>query len=141
MMHNWSGWVEQTAPHLDLFIMNNSHPIDHALAVLFIAFEGACWIINELAGFHPPLTAETVDDPRDIFAIEAPASFDCSGDLNCSLDGGSHDLDWLEAFARLDIRQPVDLAALKVTELRKRAKGLAKGVHLMRRAELLRVLA
>ena len=134
--------------------MNNSHPIDHALALLLVTFESVCWLINELAGFHSPSTAETADDPRDIFAIEAPVlEVD-----DCSFDGGSHDIDWLAALAELTIRQPsiaempdfaedvefmapLDLASLKVVELRKRARGLAKNVHLMRRAELLQVLA
>lgn len=115
--------------------MNNSHPIDHALALLLVTFDSICWFINELAGHHSPLTAETIDDPRDTIAIEAPIPFDCT------FDGGSHDIDWFEALADLTIRQPVDLASLKVVELRKRARGLAKGVHLMRRAELLQVLA
>ena len=108
-----------------------THPIDHAIALLLIAFEGICWVINELAGFHDPLE---VVDPRDIYAIEAPLPFDCS------FDGGSHDLDWFEPFERLAIYKP-DLSALKVTELRRRAKGLAKGVHLMRKAELVALLA
>ena len=117
--------------------MNNSHPIDHALAVLLITFESVCWFINELAGHHSPLTAETVDDPRDTIAIEAPvAEID-----DCSFTGGSHDIDWFEALADLTIRQPVDLASMKVVELRKRAKGLAKNVHLMRKQELLMLLA
>ena len=110
--------------------MNNSHPIDHALAALLITFESICWIINELAGFHSPLTAETVDDPRDTVAIEAPVPFDVTDDI-----------DWFETLADLTIRQPVDLASMKVVELRKRAKGLAKGVHLMRKQELLALLA
>ena len=110
--------------------MNNSHPIDHALAVLLITFESVCWFINELAGHHSPLTAETVDDPRDTIAIEAPIPFDATDDI-----------DWFEALADLTIRQPVDLSVLKVTELRKKAKGLAKGVHLMRKQELIALLA
>ena len=118
---------------------NTTHPIDHAIVLLLIAFEGICWIANELAGFHSPLTAETaepeIEDPRDTIAIEAPIPFDCS------FDGGSHDIDWFEALADLTIRQPVDLSVLKVTELRKKAKGLAKGVHLMRKQELIALLA
>ena len=133
--------------------MNNTHPIDHALAVLLIAFEGVCWIINELAGLHPAratrefwenveeverITSQTeIDDPRDTVAIEAPVlEID-----DCSFIGGSHDLDWLESFSRLSIREPLDLASLKVTELRKQAKGLAKNVHMMRKAELVALLA
>ena len=39
--------------------MNNTHPIDHALALLFITAEAALWIINELLGLHtaPQATA------------------------------------------------------------------------------------
>ena len=113
--------------------MTTTHPIDHAIALLLIAFEGICWIINELAGFHSPLTAETdVIDPRDVYAIEATFTavpFDASDEL-----------DWLEPFERLAVYKP-DLSALKVTELRRKAKGLAKGVHMMRKAELVALLA
>ena len=55
--------------------MKTTHPIDHAIVALLLTFEGICWILNELAGFHAPLTAETAEpeliDPRDVYAIEA----------------------------------------------------------------------
>ena len=77
-----------------------------------------------------------IEDPRDTIAIEATTievedlPFDCAPDI-----------DWAEALAHLTIRKPADLTALKVTELRRKAKGLAKGVHLMRKAELVALLA
>ena len=118
--------------------MTTTHPIDHAIALLLIAFEGICWTINELAGFHAPLEVVDPDDidPRNVYAIEAdftfyedPVPFDATDEL-----------DWFEPFGRLTVYKP-DLSALKVTELRRKAKGLAKGVHLMRKAELVALLA
>ncbi len=105
--------------------MNNAHPIDHALAALLIAFGGICWIINELAGFH---AEPEIVDPRDVYAIEAPVHEPTVAEMP----------DFAEY---VEFMAPFDLAKLKVTELRKRARGLAKGVHLMRKAELLQVLA
>ena len=56
--------------------MNNTNPIDHAIVALLFAFEGLCWIINELAGFHATATqvVETeIEDPRETFAVEVSA--------------------------------------------------------------------
>lgn len=56
--------------------MNNTNPIDHAIVALLLTFEGLCWIINELAGFHTttqPAPEPELIDPREIYAIEASA--------------------------------------------------------------------
>lgn len=57
--------------------MNNTNPIDHAIVALLLTFEGLCWIINELAGFHAttaqPAPEPEIIDPRETFAIEASA--------------------------------------------------------------------
>lgn len=82
-----------------------------------------------------------IEDPRDTIAIEATAPETEDLPFDCSFDGGAHDIDWAEALAGLTIRKPVDLTTLKVVELRKRARGLAPRVHLMRKAELLELLA
>ena len=92
--------------------MKTAHPIDHAIVAVLFLVEGICWIINELAGFH---AEPEIEDPRDTIAIEAPV----------------HEP---EAFI-----EP-DLFTLTVKELRKQAQGLAKGVHLMRKAELVELL-
>lgn len=94
-----------------------AHPIEHAIVALLVLVEGICWIINELAGFHSPLTAETaepeIEDPRDTIAIEAPV----------------HEV------------ESIDLSYLTVKELRQQAKGLAKNLNKMRKAELIALLA
>ena len=92
--------------------MKTAHPIDHAIVAVLFLIEGICWIINELAGFH---AEPEIEDPRDTIAIEAPV----------------HEP---ETFI-----EP-DLFTLTVKELRKQAQGLAKGVHLMRKAELVELL-
>lgn len=102
--------------HMNTTHMNaNTHPIDLALAGLLVCLDAICWLINETLGHHAPLTAETVDDPRDTIAIEAPV----------------HDAPDLIA----------DLHQLSVVELRRMARGLAKGIHMMRKAELVALLA
>jgi len=102
-----------------------THPIDHAIVAFLFLVEGVCWIINELAGFH---AEPEVEDPRDTIAIEAPVPFDATDDLlDVTFDGLSHDFE--------------DFTSYTVKELRKAAKGLAKGVHLMRKDELLTLLA
>lgn len=112
-----AGGSSTPVPRQRFFIMTNTNPIDHAIVALLLTFEGICWIINELAGFHAPLTAETaepeIDDPRDTIAIEAPVP---------------------EVFE-------IDLTGFTVKQLRTQAKGLAKGIHLMRKQELIALLA
>ena len=111
---------------------NTTHPIDHAIVALLFLVEGVCWIINELAGFHSPLTAETaepeVDDPRDIYAVEAHFIEPTIAEMP----------DFAEYVAFM---APYDLASRKVVELRKMARGMAQNVHLMRKAELIELLA
>ena len=136
-VHNSFRRVEHLgSPSKDFFMTTTNHPIDHAIVALLFLVEGICWIVNELAGFHSPLTAETaepeVDDPREIYAVEA--SFAYVDD--CTFTGSSHDLDWedyVEAYSHLATR--------KVVELRKMARGLAQNVHLMRKSELIALLA
>ena len=98
-------------------IMKTTHPVDHAIVAVIFLIEGVCWIINELAGFHAPLTAETpepeIEDPRDVYAIEAPVP------------------EVIE----------IDFSGFTVKELRAQAKGLAKGLNKMRKAELIALLA
>ncbi|WP_186525278.1 hypothetical protein [Synechococcus sp. SYN20] len=122
-----------SAPALtELMNTTTTHPIDHAIVAFLFLLEGIAWIINEAAGFHAPLTAETAEpeliDPRDVYAIEAPVHEPTITEMP----------DFAEY---VEFMAPFDLAKLKVTELRKRARGLAKGVHLMRKEELLQVLA
>ena len=112
---------------------SNTNPIDHAIVALLLAFEGICWIINELAGFHnAPLTAETAEpeliDPRDVYAIEAHFIEPTVAEMP----------DFEEYVAHM---AAYDLAALTVKQLRRKAKGLAKGVHMMRKPELVALLA
>lgn len=67
-------------------------------------------------------------DPRDIYAIEASFAEPTVAEMP----------DFAEY---VDFMAPRDLAALKVVELRKLARGQAKGVHMMRKPELLALLA
>lgn len=93
-----------------------THPIDHAIVAFLFLVEGVCWIINELAGFHAePETTEP--ETIDVVAIETPL---------------------LEP---AEEPESVDLSLLKVVDLRRMAKGLTKGVHLMRKTELVELLA
>ena len=68
-----------------------------------------------------PAEEPEIVDPRDVYAIEAPVHESVVAEMP-------------------DFVEYVDLASLKVIELRKRARGLAKGVHLMRKAELVELL-
>lgn len=105
-----------------------THPIDHAIVALLFLVEGICWIVNELAGFH---AEPEVIDPRDLVAIEAPiAVYEPTIAEMPDWD------DYVDFHARVE-----QLATLTVVELRKQAKGLAKGVHLMRKAQLVELLA
>ncbi len=117
-----------------------THPIDHAIVAFLFLVEGVCWIINELAGFHAEPEAI---DPRDVYAIEADVStYDEPLPFDATFEGGSHDLDWdeyVDDFAAIDAYN--ELKRRTVKQLRKQAQGLAKGVHLMRKAELLTLLA
>jgi len=59
----------------EIMTTTNTNPIDHAIVALLFTFEGLCWIINELAGFHAA-TKEVIDtdlDPRETFAVEVSA--------------------------------------------------------------------
>ena len=98
-----------------------THPIDHAIVALLFLVEGICWIVNELAGFH---AEPEVEDPRDTIAIEAPVP----EIIDVTFDVSAH-----------TFPEP-DWADLSVKELRKAAKGLAKGLHLMKKAELVELL-
>ena len=109
----------------------NSHPIEHSIVALLFLVEGVCWIINELAGFH---VEPEVEDPRDTIAIEEPVP----EILDVSFDGYTHGLSWDEY---VDSYKLSDLKALTVKQLRKQAQGLAKNVHLMRKAQLVELLA
>ena len=115
----------------------NTNPIDHAIVALIFTFEGICWIINELAGFHnapavpAPLTAETAEaeiiDPRDVYAIEAHF-----------IEPTVAEMPEFEEYVAF--MATYDLAKLTVKQLRRKAKGLAKGVHMMRKPELVALL-
>lgn len=114
--------------------MTNEHPIDLLIASLIASFEGICWLINELAGFHAPLSAETADpelvDPRDVYAIEAPVQ---------SHEPTIEDMpDWDE-YVDFCFKHD-DLAKMSVNALRRRARGMARGIHGMRKAELVALL-
>ena len=94
------------------------------------------WHTEHVGSIDWSLPAEEpeIEDPRDTIAIEAPVA----EVLDVTFDGGTHDLDWdayVDAHAEIDA-----LNALKVVELRRKAKGLAKGVHMMRKAELVALL-
>jgi hypothetical protein len=114
--------------------MTNEHPIDLLIASLIASFDGICWLINELAGFHAPLTAETVEpvlvDPRDVYAIEAPVQIQ---------EPTIEDMpDW-DMYVDFCFKRD-DLAKMSVNALRRRARGMAKGTHQMRKAELVALL-
>ena len=111
----------------------NTNPVDAAIVILILSFEGICWVINELAGFHThSLTAETAEleviDPRDIYAIEGIVK-----------EPTVEEMPDFEEY--VDFMASADLAGFSVKELRRMAKGLAKNVHLMRKADLVSLLA
>ncbi len=107
--------------------MTTKHPIDHAIVAALFLVEGICWIINELAGFHKP--EPEVVDPREIFAVETGLTF---------YEEPAPDEAYVARWERIE--KGNDLAALTVKELRAQAKGLAKGIHLMRKQELISLL-
>ena len=114
--------------------MTNEHPVDLLIASLIASFDGICWLINELAGFHAPLNAETAEpelvDPRDVYAIEAPVQLQ---------EPTVQDMpDWDE-YVNFCFKRD-DLAKLSVAALRRRARGMAKGIHAMRKIELVALL-
>ena len=127
-----AGGSSTPVPRQRFFIMTNTNPIDHAIVALLLTFEGICWIINELAGFHAPLTAETAEaeiiDPRDVYAIEAHF-----------IEPTVAEMPEFEEYVAFMANY--DLATLTVKQLRAQAKGLAKGVHLMRKQDLIALLA
>ena len=103
--------------------MNNTNPIDHAIVALLLAFEGVCWLINELAGFHAT-TAQVVDtdidDPRETLAVEvsAPAITIETAPIETTFDG------------------------LNVKQLRSLARELGiQGINKLRKTELIAALS
>lgn len=115
---------------------NSVHPVELLILGLIALVEGIAWIVNELAGFHteprirPPALPFTHEPDDELDEVDAYSLV--FGDT-----AWSRSLDALTVYA-----QPIiDLSGLTVRELRREAKGLAKNVHMMRKAELLELLA
>lgn len=53
----------------------NTDPIDHAIALVLVLFEGICWVINEIAGHHvntAPAPQVTAPQPQTTAPAQAP---------------------------------------------------------------------
>ena len=101
--------------------MNNTNPIDHAIVALLFAFEGFCWIINELAGFHATaaqVTETEIEDPRDTVAIEAPVPA-ATSDKDYSQERAYQA--WAADIAALTIRELREITNIKSSRYNKKA--------------------
>ena len=105
--------------------MNNTNPIDHAIVALLFTFEGLCWIINELAGFHAntaQVTETEIEDPRDTIAIEAPVPAATSGKTYSQerADQAAYQA-WAADIASLTIRELREITNIKSSRYNKKA--------------------